>query len=90
MSDAEEAQQERPWRDLIQWRVKEMARSRGIPSAIQLSERCGINKNSMTSIWNGSSLRIDRDSLGKLCSTLECTPGDLLVFVGGPNGAERS
>lgn len=90
MSDAAEEQEERLWRDLIRWRVKEVARSRGIQSALQLSEQSGINKNSVTSFWNGSALRIDRDSLGKLCHTLQCAPGDLLVFVGRLRDEERS
>jgi DNA-binding Xre family transcriptional regulator len=67
----------------VRWRVKEEARSRGIQSSLQLSERSGVNKNSANAIWNGTALRIDRDALG-------CTPGDLLEFVGTPREEERS
>jgi DNA-binding Xre family transcriptional regulator len=37
-----------------------------------------------------TALRIDRDSLGKLCHTLGCTPGDLLEFVGRQSEEVRS
>jgi DNA-binding Xre family transcriptional regulator len=90
MSDADEDREVELWRDSIRWRVKEVARSRGIQSSLQLSERSGVNKNSSNAIWNGTALRIDRDSLGKLCHTLRCTPGDLLEFVGKYQEAERS
>ena len=43
-----------------------------------------MNKNSMTALWNGTALRIDRDSLAKICTVLGCTPGDLLVIGGEP------
>jgi DNA-binding Xre family transcriptional regulator len=82
MSDVEGDRQVEFWRDAIRWRVREVARSRGIRSALQLSQQSGVNKNSANSIWNGTALRMDRDSLGKLCRSLECTPGDLLEFVG--------
>jgi DNA-binding Xre family transcriptional regulator len=88
MSDAGEPQQEQRWREQIRWRVRETARARGVQTALQLSARSGVNKNSMTSLWNGTALRIDRDSLAKLCHALHCTPGELLVFVRGPGDTE--
>ncbi|MBC8076310.1 MAG: helix-turn-helix transcriptional regulator [Chloroflexales bacterium] len=36
--------------------------------------------------WNGSSLRLDLDTLARLCQALDCTPGDLLVYVGEQQG----
>lgn len=91
MSDAEERDREdQLWRERIQWRVRELARAKGIPSALQLSERIRLNKNSANNLWNGTALRIDRDTLAKLCHTLECTPGDILVLVGDRGDEERS
>lgn len=84
MSDADEDREVELWRNSVRWRFKEVARSRGIQSSLQLSERSGVNKNSANAIWNGMALRIDRDSLGKICHALGCTPGDLLEFVGRP------
>jgi DNA-binding Xre family transcriptional regulator len=89
MSDANPEHEEGYWRDQIKWRVKEVAKAKGVPSALQLSQRVGVHKNTANAIWNGSSLRIDRDTLAKLCHTLECTPGDLLVFAGEPRDLER-
>ncbi len=79
----ERERDEQIWQERVQWRVREVARARGIASALQLSERIRLNKNSTNSLWNGSTLRIDRNTLARLCEVLECTPGDLLVFVGG-------
>jgi DNA-binding Xre family transcriptional regulator len=78
------------WRNAVRWRVKAVARSHGIQSSLQLSVRAGLHKNTSNAIWNGNSLRIDRDTLAKLCHTLQCTPGDLLVSVGTPREEERS
>jgi DNA-binding Xre family transcriptional regulator len=89
MGDPEAERARSLWRDTIQWRVKDVARSRGILSSSQLSERCGLNKNSANAIWNGTALRIDRDSLGKLCHTLGCVPGDLLEFIGKQSESEK-
>lgn len=90
MSDAEADRVVELWRNSVRWRVKEVARSCRIQSALQLSERSGVNKNSINAIWNGTALRIDRDSLGKICHTLGCTPGDLLEFVGRPSDEGRA
>jgi len=91
MSGAEERDREdQLWRERIQWRVRELARAKGIPSALQLSERIRLNKNSANNLWNGTALRIDRDTLAKLCHILECTPGDILVLVGDRGDKERS
>lgn len=57
---------------------------------MQLSELSGVNKNSMNAFWNGTALRIDRDSLGKICHALGCTPGDLLEFVERETARMRS
>jgi len=91
MSNAEARDREDQfWQERIQWRVRELARAKGIPSALQLSERIRLNKNSANNVWNGSARRIDRDTLAKLCDLLECTPGDILIFVDGPRQDERS
>ena len=82
MSDAEHDRSQMHGRAQIRWRVKALARARGITSAVQLGQRVRLNKNSANSMWNGSSLRIDLDTLARLCQVLACTPGDLLVYLG--------
>lgn len=65
---------------IVKWKVREMAIKRGVSSASQLAERAGINKNTANALWNGSSLRVDRETLAKLCSALDCVTGDLLEY----------
>lgn len=64
----------------VQWTVRGLAESRGIHSATALALHARINKNTANAIWNGRSLRVDRDTLTKLCAALTCTPGDLLGY----------
>lgn len=64
---------------MVIWNVRAIAEQRGIRTAAALAERADINKNTAGVLWNGSSLRVDRETLGKLCRALDCTPGDLLL-----------
>lgn len=68
----------------VKWRVREVAEQAGVKNASQLADRADINKNTANALWNGSSLRVDRDTLAKLCRALDCSIGDLLEF--DPNG----
>lgn len=65
---------------IVKWKVREVAERHGVANASQLAERADINKNTANALWNGASLRVDRDTLAKLCSALECAIGDLLEY----------
>jgi DNA-binding Xre family transcriptional regulator len=65
---------------MVVWNVRTIAKEKGIRTATELAERAGINKNTAVSIWNGSSLRVDRETLAKLCQALQTTPGEILLF----------
>jgi len=65
---------------IVRWKVREVAEKRGVSSASQLAERADINKNTANALWNGASLRVDRETLAKLCAALDCTTGDLLEY----------
>lgn len=67
----------------IRWKVRPMAESRGITTASQLAEVADVNKNTAGPLWNGTALRIDRETLRKLCKALQCDPGDLLEYAEG-------
>lgn len=47
----------------------------------QLQEISGINKNTLYAIYNNTSTRIDLSVISRLCSALNCLPGDLLEYV---------
>ncbi len=72
---------------MVVWNVRATAEARGIKTAAALTERTGLNKNTIGDIWNGSSVRVDRVTLTKLCRALDCTPGDLLLLEDAPDGA---
>ena len=64
----------------VRWRVREVAEARGVTSASQLAVKAGIHKNTANALWHGSSLRVDRETLAKLCAALDCTAGELLEY----------
>lgn len=64
----------------VVWNVRAIAEKRGIRYATELAERAKININTASSLMSGSSTRVDRLTLAKLCATLECTPGDILLY----------
>ena len=68
---------------MVQWRVREIAEQLGITSAAGLAERANVAVNTAYAVWVGRSLRVDRETLTKLCRALNCTPGDLLVLSEG-------
>lgn len=86
MNDSSDGPKPSLGRERVRWRVKEVAKSRGISSALQLGLAIKLNKNSANSLWNGALLRLDLDTIGRLCDLLNCTPGDLLEYVGQQRG----
>ena len=45
-----------------------------------LSERTGVNKNTLGRLRNGTAERVDLNTLDALCRFFNCTPNDLLLF----------
>lgn len=45
-----------------------------------LSQQTGIRWATLAAMVNGKARRIDLDALERLCTALECKPGDLLVL----------
>ena len=48
----------------------------------ELSEIVGISVQNLSVLKTGKARAIRFSTLAKLCSALECTPGDLLEFLG--------
>jgi len=46
-----------------------------------LSEITGIRPNTISALWHGTSKRLEIEHIDKLCSALNCQPGDLLEYV---------
>lgn len=49
-------------------------------SVTELSERVGITMANLSILKNGKAKAIRFSTLEKLCSVLDCQPGDLLAF----------
>jgi len=47
----------------------------------QLQEISGVNKNTLYAIYNNTATRMDLSVLDRLCTALECQPGDILEFI---------
>ncbi len=62
---------------VIRWRLKEVMRARRINNR-QLARLTGLHENSISRIKAGVE-RIDTDTLDKLCTALQCQPGDLIT-----------
>jgi DNA-binding Xre family transcriptional regulator len=67
-------------RSRVQLRVKHIANERGLTTITALAEKAGLAYDTARDLWHGRMQRIDRDVLTRVCLTLECTPGDLLVL----------
>lgn len=51
----------------------------------ELQELSGLNKNTLYSFYKGDIQRFDKDTLDKLCKSLNCQPGDLITYVEDEN-----
>ena len=61
--------------------VRAIAIKRGIKTPYQLTKATGLSPSNASKLFNGSSLMISLDTLGKLCEALNCTPNDILLPV---------
>lgn len=72
---------------MIQVRLKELLETQG-RSRYWLSQESGIDYKTLMRIEQAiASNRIELRVLDTLCRTLQCQPGDLLVFVEGGESA---
>jgi len=46
-----------------------------------LAEMTGIRPNTVSALWHGTIKRIEIDQIDKLCTALNCQPGDLLEYI---------
>lgn len=50
--------------------------------ASEVSRKTGINKNTLSSLYNENVTGIRFDTLEKLCKFLDCKVGELIEYVG--------
>jgi CBS domain-containing protein len=56
----------------------------------RLSERTGINKNTLGRLRSGTAERLDLNTLDALCRFFNCTPNDLLLFSKEGTGVSKA
>ena len=75
---------------MIEIRVNDLLGTRG-RSFYWLAKQTGISHTTLWRLKKAKALGINFETLEKLCTVLECQPGDLLCHVNGKkNGKRRS
>ncbi|MDJ0591117.1 MAG: helix-turn-helix domain-containing protein [Pleurocapsa sp. MO_226.B13] len=64
----------------IEVRLKEVRKKRGL-TQLQLAYKLGMTPQNVQKIENDVSKTISKDTLDKLCRILDCTPGDIFVYL---------
>ena len=65
---------------VVKYRLDELLKSRGM-SARQLSLATGIATSTLSAIRRNEAERLDRTTIERICKALQCTPGDLIVYI---------
>ncbi|HYL99486.1 MAG TPA: helix-turn-helix transcriptional regulator [Blastocatellia bacterium] len=68
---------------MIEFRIREVAKKRGITSAYQLQKAMGIHPGAASRLWNRAE-GLNFKTLEAICRTLKCKPGDLFVLKPDP------
>ena len=69
---------------MVNLRVQELARERGITTITDLAERANLAYDTARDLWHGRMQRIDRDVLARVCIALGVKPGDILTLEDQP------
>jgi DNA-binding Xre family transcriptional regulator len=72
---------------IVELRVKEVAKAKGITNPHQLAEATGVNYSICHRLYNGPVTNIALPTLAKLCEGLNVAPGELLTYI--RNGQKR-
>lgn len=75
--------------DMIQTRIQEVARSKGIGSSYELQNAFDLSPTVAVNLWHDRVKRYSKEILETLCAGLECQPGDLLVYVPEKKGGKK-
>lgn len=74
---------------MIELRVQEVARARGILTIKGLAERAALAYDTAADLWHGRMKRMDLEVLNRVCMALDCGPSDLLSFTRDAEGPEN-
>jgi DNA-binding Xre family transcriptional regulator len=74
---------------MIELRVQEVARARGVDTIKALSERAKLAYDTASDLWHGRMKRVDLEVFNRVCHALDCTPSDLLHFTRDAENPEQ-
>jgi len=66
---------------MIQVKIQEAARRRGITTAYQLQVAASLPPAVAARMWKGKLARMDLDVLSRICRALNCQPGKVLLYL---------
>lgn len=65
---------------VIRYRLDELLRLRRL-TAKEVAKLTGIAESTLSEIRRNRAKRIDTQTIDRLCKALQCTPGDLIVYI---------
>jgi DNA-binding Xre family transcriptional regulator len=71
---------------MIELRVQEVARARGVDTIKALSERAKLAYDTASDLWHGRMKRVDLEVFNRV---LDCTPSDLRHFTRDAENPEQ-
>ncbi|MDT7808000.1 MAG: Cro/C1-type DNA-binding domain [Acidobacteriota bacterium] len=74
----------------IRMRIRERCNALGITNASQLADRAKLTAPTAYRAYNNDIKQLTITTLEKLCNALDCSPGDLLVRIGGKSRKART
>ena len=66
---------------MIQLRVQEVARSRGITTIKDFAERANLAYDTAADLWHNRMKRLDLATFERVCKTLQSRPEELIVMT---------
>ena len=66
---------------MIEIKIKEVAKARGIKNAHRLQLAADLSPAAASRLWKSEVEKISMETLDRLCGALECQPGYLFVFA---------
>jgi DNA-binding Xre family transcriptional regulator len=66
---------------MLRLKVKEIAESKGIKNALELSQKSGVGYGSVYALWNGEPKMVGIETLNRLCNTLRIKPAQLFDYT---------
>ena len=73
----------------LQFKVKEIAQSKGIDTAYKLKEKANLSPSTAYRLFNNTVSTITLDTLEKVCQALDCDPGDIFFWTNKPTATKQ-